>query len=108
MVCKKHYDDGEACAACEKDKTIRDLRAEYNRFVDAVHDQMPPLERELAEARAECERLREALRFYATGDWNDNYPGGVRFKCGEDTCLDFGNTARAALDRRNRPAKVEP
>jgi len=60
MVCKKHYDDGEACAACEKDKTIRDLRAEYNRFVDAVHDQMPPLERELAEARAECERLRDA------------------------------------------------
>lgn len=35
---------------------LDEARAAYNRFVDAVHDQMPPLERELAEARAECER----------------------------------------------------
>jgi len=47
----------------------------------------------------ECERLRDALKFYADGDWCDGYPGGVRIQQDNDTYLDFGDEARAALER---------
>lgn len=48
----------------------------------------------------ECERLRDALKFYANGDWCDGYPGGVRVEGeGWTVALDFGDTARAALER---------
>lgn len=56
----------------------------------------------LDEAADEIERLRaanaelvEALRFYASGEWSDGYPGGVKI---DDNTLDFGDTARAALE----------
>jgi len=49
---------------------------------------------------AEIERLREALRFYATGEWSENYPGGVLYDpngTGITTHVDYGEIARAAL-----------
>jgi hypothetical protein len=51
----------------------------------------------LSKAAAErIEELERALRFYAEGDWNDGYPGGVRVGPGE---LDTGHEARKALAR---------
>jgi len=56
----------------------------------------------LMRAEAERDRLREALRFYAEGNWHGDYPGGVSY-CGPTdaadfpTHLDYGNRARAAL-----------
>ena len=43
-------------------------------------------------------RLRGALKFYANSEWADGYPGGV-FCDKEHTCLDFGETARKALEK---------
>jgi hypothetical protein len=48
---------------------------------------------------ADNERMREALRFYAEGDWNDNYPGGVVVP---NTCctIDTGSVAKKALQKK--------
>ena len=40
-------------------------------------------------------RLRKALEFYASGDWNEYYPGGVNCKNGD---LDMGEEACEALE----------
>jgi len=59
-------------------------------------------ETEIKQLQAENARLREALRFYAHGEWNDDYPGGIAYK---DTkgrlVLDTGNKARAALGKED-------
>jgi len=49
---------------------------------------------EMLALKEENERLKEALKFYAEGNWNDNYPGGV--DCG-DSIIDMGHRARQAL-----------
>jgi len=44
--------------------------------------------------------LEEALRFYATGEWPEIYPGGVHYDpngIGITTHVDYGEIARAAL-----------
>jgi len=45
---------------------------------------------------AERDRLREALEFYADGDWNERYPCGVWYDH-DEAIIDFGQVARAAL-----------
>lgn len=54
---------------------------------------------------AEIERLREALAFYANGEWSDGYPGGVKHEPNGDgvTHLDFGDRAKAALANLEAP-----
>jgi hypothetical protein len=66
--------------------------------------------KEIEALTAENERLREALRVYAgplewtqEGGWGmfpvwaDGYPGGVYI---DDNTLDFGDAARAALEKQ--------
>jgi len=46
--------------------------------------------------RKEIDRLREALRFYADGEWNERYPCGVWYDH-DEAIIDFGQVARNAL-----------
>lgn len=48
------------------------------------------------------QKLLEALKFYANGNWADGYPGGIR--C-ENNILDFGDTAQTALQEYERAVK---
>jgi len=52
-----------------------------------------------APLKAEIERLREALAFYAYSVWNDDYLGGITFRDKKtgNRYLDTGDRARAAL-----------
>jgi hypothetical protein len=76
---------------------------------DAVADMRQASDR-IEALTAENERLREALRVYAgplewtqEGGWGmfpvwaDGYPGGVYI---DDDTLDFGDAARAALEKQ--------
>lgn len=47
-------------------------------------------------------KMYAALEFYAEpervgGHWNEDYPGGVSWQCGERVCLDMGEHAKYAL-----------
>jgi hypothetical protein len=50
-------------------------------------------------AAAREAKLIEALRFYADGEWQDNYPGGVY----RDGCLDYGDKARTIIAEMEKP-----
>ena len=54
------------------------------------------------ELEAKLEKAVEGLRFYAEGEWLENYPGGVLYAAGDDTPefkthLDYGDKARTTL-----------
>jgi hypothetical protein len=83
-----------AKAEAKRDALALDALAAQGQAADAYDAQL--------KAEAERDRLREALRFYAEGNWHGDYPGGVIY-CGPTdaadfpTHLDYGNRARAAL-----------
>ena len=97
---------------------VEDLRAENERLASVATDFASSLivaENNLSHVSEENERLREALRVYAgpmewtqEGGWGvfpvwaDGYPGGVYI---DDNTLDFGEAARAALEKQPCPMK---
>lgn len=99
---------GEALKmANEAARTIEILRVELAK-VNMENDRLTRTNRAKREHRdkllaakakdaARIEQLEAALRFYAEGNWSDGYPGGVKV---DDNTLDFGETARAALEDR--------
>ena len=92
---------------------IEALTAENERLASVATDFASSLivaENNLSHVSEENERLREALRVYAgpleweqEGGWGvfpvwaDGYPGGVYI---DDNTLDFGDAARAALEKQ--------
>ena len=92
---------------------IEALTAENERLASVATDFASSLivaENNLSHVSEENERLREALRVYAgplewtqEGGWGmfpvwaDGYPGGVYI---DDETLDFGDAARAALEKQ--------
>jgi hypothetical protein len=92
---------------------IEALTAENERLASVATDFASSLivaENNLSHVSEEKERLREALRVYAgpmewtqEGGWGmfpvwaDGYPGGVYI---DDETLDFGDAARAALEKQ--------
>ena len=92
---------------------IEALTAEIERLASVATDFASSLivaENNLSHVSEENERLREALRVYAgpleweqEGGWGvfpvwaDGYPGGVYI---DDNTLDFGDAARAALEKQ--------
>jgi hypothetical protein len=52
---------------------------------------------EITRLRSDLEKAREALKFYAIGDWNNECPGGIRIRGEDGTTLDFGDCAAATL-----------
>ena len=81
------------------DDLVKRLREgdEFERFMlaERAADRIEELEVNLAKAV-------EALRFYAEGEWPQDYPGGVLYASGDDTPelkthLDYGDKASTTL-----------
>jgi hypothetical protein len=75
----------------ELEAAFNNLHREYN----SRGDRIAGLEKRLAKAVG-------ALRFYAEGEWPEDYPGGVLYAAGDDadgfkSHLDYGDKARTTL-----------
>jgi hypothetical protein len=73
----------------------------FQMYVDANEARIDA-EAKLSESEALLEKAVEALRFYAEGEWPEDYPGGVLYAAGDDTPefkthLDYGDKARTTL-----------
>lgn len=75
--------------------TVNQLRKQATEIADAGHNGWGNT---MLMAADEIERLRDALKFYATGEWADGYPGGVYVEGVRGTIIDTGEIARAALN----------
>ena len=109
--CRAHLPMGEKLR--QASDRIKALTAEVERLASVATDFASSLivaENNLSHVSEENERLREALRVYAgpmewtqEGGWGvfpvwaDGYPGGVYI---DDETLDFGDAARAALEKQ--------
>lgn len=89
----------EACEANRTEVARLDNLLRTYRLPDEVVDI-----KVVIELRAEIERLRKALLFYAHPEkvkpsavWNEDYPGGITYSEGGYVYLDNGDMAREAL-----------
>lgn len=70
-------------------------------YDDIIYDYEKEVEKLKDRLKQKTERvslLTKALKYYAEGEWNGSYPGGVRAP--EEDSPDFGDVAKAALKGR--------
>jgi DNA repair exonuclease SbcCD ATPase subunit len=116
----------------EADRAIANLQREYDKRGDRIEQLQSSneaLERErdewkslaeaaikddasknihYAEVQARNAKAVEALRFYAEGEWPEDYPGGVLFKVDGVTHIDYGHKATAMLAEIESSEAVTP
>lgn len=69
-------------------------------------------EAKLSESEALLAKAVDGLRFYAEGEWLEDYPGGVLYAAGDDTSefkthLDYGDKARSTIAELNKERSDE-